>query len=92
MGIFNTVNSSIAGAVIAFGVFLKDDLENKKIGNFELNRLLPIILLLVSETLNILYGYSIGENIIVSISNGLISTMIATYGYDVYKTLKGKRN
>ena len=88
MNIFNAINSSIAGAVIAFGVFLKDDLKDKKIGNFELKRLLPIILLLVSEALNILYGYSIGENVIVSISNGLISTLLATYGYDVFKTLK----
>ena len=73
MNIFNLVNSSIAGAVIAIGVFLKNFLKDKKIKNFEVKRLLPLFLLIVSEIINIAYGLTQGENIVVSISNGFIS-------------------
>lgn len=90
MDIFNVVNSSIAGAVIAVGVFLKNWLKDKKIKNFELKRLLPLFLLVISEVINIAYGLSQGENIVISISNGLISTFIATYGYDVVKSIVSK--
>ena len=90
MDIFNVVNSSIAGAVIAVGVFLKNWLKDKKIKNFELKRLLPLFLLVISEVINIAYGLSQGENIVISISNGLISTFIATYGYDVVKSIFSK--
>lgn len=90
MDIFNVVNSSIAGAVIAVGVFLKNWLKDKKIKNFELKRLLPLFLLVISEVINIAYGLSQGENIVISISNGLISTFIATYGYDVVKSIISK--
>ena len=90
MDIFNVVNSSIAGAVIAVGVFLKNWLKDKKIKNFELKRLLPLFLLIISEALNIAYGMTQGENIVVSISNGLISTFIATFGYDVVKSIMSK--
>ena len=90
MDIFNIVNASISGAVVAAGVFLKSWLKDKKIKNFELKRLLPIFLLIVSEVLNIAYGLTQGENIVISISNGLISTFIATYGYDVVKSIMSK--
>lgn len=92
MNIFNLVNSSIAGAVIAIGVFLKNFLKDKKIKNFEVKRLLPLFLLIVSEIINIAYGLTQGENIVVSISNGFISTFVATYGYDVVKSIVSKGN
>lgn len=92
MNIFNLVNSSIAGAVIAIGVFLKSFLKDKKIKNFEVKRLLPLFLLIVSEIINIAYGLTQGENIVVSISNGFISTFVATYGYDVVKSIVSKGN
>ena len=92
MNIFNLVNSSIAGAVIAIGVFLKSFLKDKKIKNFEVKRLLPLFILIVSEIINIAYGLTQGENIVVSISNGFISTFVSTYGYDVVKSIVSKGN
>lgn len=87
MGIFNVVNTSISGAVVAIGVFLKDWLKDKQIKNFKLVRLLPLFLLIISEILNIVYGYTQGENIMISVSNGIISALTATYGYDVVKAV-----
>lgn len=83
----NFINGAIGGAVIAFGAFLKEWLKGKKIKNFELKRLLPIFVFIVAEALNIAYGLTTGENIVVSIANGFTSTFIATFGYDVYKSI-----
>lgn len=80
----NFINGAIGGAVIAFGFFLKEWLKGKKIKNFKLIRLLPIFVFIVAEALNIAYGLTTGENIVVSFSNGLTSTFIAVFGYDVY--------
>ena len=70
--ILNLTNGSIAGATIVVGVFLKKILKGKKIKNFELTRLLPLLIVCVSEALNIVYGIITSENIIISISNGQI--------------------
>lgn len=83
----NFINGAIGAAVIAFGAFLKKWLKGKKIKKFELKRLLPIFVFIVAEALNIAYGLTTGENIVVSISNGLTSTFIAVFGYDVYKSV-----
>ena len=88
----NFINGAIGAAVIAFGAFLKEWLKGKKIKNFEVKRLLPILVFIVAEVLNITYGLTTGENIVVSISNGLTSTFIATFGYDVYKSVFKKGN
>ena len=90
VGVFNVTNTTISSAIVAIGVFLKDWLKDKKIGNFELKRLLPILLLFISEAINIAYGYMQGENIMISMSNGVISACMATYGYDVVKTIMSK--
>jgi len=85
--IINIVNAIIMGATVAAGIFIKKFLKNKKIKSFNLSRLLPIFILLVGETLNILYGVATGENIVISISKGLIVSCVAAFGYDVYKSL-----
>lgn len=87
MEVSDAVNNAIAAIVMALGVYLKNDLKDKKIGNFKVSRLLPVIILVVSEAFNIIYGLTQGEHIIVSISNGLTSAMKATFGYDVVKSL-----
>ena len=89
---FNTVNNAIAIAVYAAGKFLKEFLKDKKIKDFELNRLLPIFIFVISEILNIAYGITNGENIVVSFSNGITSTFLAVYGYDIIKSLRGREN
>ena len=86
----NAANTAISGAVVAFGIFLKEWLKDKKIGNFELRRLLPLLILLASEILNIAYGYTQGENIVISISNGVTSACMAAFGYDVVKSITSK--
>lgn len=85
--ILNLTNGSIAGATIVVGVFLKKILKGKKIKNFELTRLLPLLIVCVSEALNIVYGIMTSENIIISISNGLITAFMAISGYDMFKSL-----
>lgn len=87
MADFSYINAAIAGAVVAIGAFLKMWLKDKKIGKFELKRLLPIFILIIAEALNIVYGLTTGENIVISISNGITSTFIAVFGYDVAKSL-----
>lgn len=86
MVIFSAANTSISGLVIAIGVFLKSWLKDKKIKNFELNRILPILLLFISEIISVVYGSTRGEDIWTSLSNGVVSALTATYGYDVVKT------
>lgn len=88
----NFMNGAIGAAVIAIGTFLKEWLKDKKIKNFELKRLLPILVFIVAEVLNIVYGLTTGENIVVSFSNGVTSTFIAVFGYDVYKSVFKKGN
>ena len=83
----NFINGSIGAAVIAAGVFLKEWLKDKKIKNFKLIRLLPIFVFIIAEVLNIVYGLTTGENMVVSFSNGITSTFIAVFGYDVYKSV-----
>ena len=83
----NFINGPIGAAVIAVGVFLKEWLKDKKIKNFKLIRLLPIFVFIVAEVLNIVYGLITGENIVISFSNGITSTFIAVFGYDVYKSV-----
>ena len=87
MNSLNGVNGIISGIVVAIGVYLKNDLKDKKIGNFKLMRLFPLIILIVSEILHITYGFTQGEDTIISISNGLTSAMLATFGYDVVKSM-----
>ena len=86
MEVSEAINNAIAVIVTALGVYLKHDLNDKKIGNFKLIRLLPLFILVISETLHIAYGFTQGEDIIISISNGLKSAMIATFGYDIAKS------
>lgn len=83
----NFINVSIAAAVVAAGAFLKEWLKDKKIKNFELKRLLPIFILIIAEVINIVYGLTTGENIVVSVSNGVTSAFVAVFGYDVYKSV-----
>lgn len=85
--ILNAVNSSIAGATIASGVFLKKIIGDKKIGKVSLKKFLPLFIFIIGELLNILYGFTTNQNIVVSISNGLFSTLLASYGYDIFKTI-----
>lgn len=85
--IFNTTNAVIMGATIAAGIFLKHIIKNKKIGNFEIKRLLPIFILLIGEFLSVAYGIMTNENMIISISNGLTNSGIAAFGYDIFKSL-----
>ena len=88
----NFMNGAIGAAVITIGTFLKEWLKDKKIKNFELKRLLPIFVFIIAEVLNIVYGLTTGENIVVSFSNGVTSTFIAVFGYDVYKSVFKKGN
>ena len=81
------INAAIMAGTIAVGVFLKNWLKNKKIKNFELKRLLPIFILIVSEALNIVYGIINGDNIVISISTGFVCACISAYGYDVWKSV-----
>ena len=89
---FNAVNGAIAAAVVAIGKFLKEFLKDKKIRDFELKRLLPIFIFIVAEVLNIAYGITTGENIVVSFSNGITSTFLSVFGYDIVKSLRGEEN
>ena len=82
----NFINAAIMAGTIAIGVFLKSWLKGKKIKNFELNRLLPIFILIISEALNIGYGLINGDNIVVSISTGFVCACISVFGYDVWKS------
>lgn len=84
---FSYINAAIAGAVVAVAAFLKTWLKDKKIGNFKLKRLLPIFVGIIAEILNIIYGLTTGENIVISVANGITSTFIAVFGYDVAKAL-----
>lgn len=86
----NIANAIIMGATIFSGFYIKKFVKNKKIGNFELKRLLPILILIVGETFSILYGLSTGENIILSICNGLIVSGVSAFGYDIFKSLHKK--
>lgn len=86
----DAINGIISAGVVAFGALLKGGLKGVKIGNFELNRLLPIFILIAAEVIHITYGYMIGENIVVSMSRGFTSTGIAVFGYDVAKSLTQK--
>lgn len=88
--ILNAVNSSLAGATIAAGVLIKYLIGDKKIGKVSLKKFLPLFILIVGELLNILYGITTKQNIVISVSNGLISTLLATYGYDFYKAVHKK--
>ncbi len=83
----NFINVPIAVAVVTAGAFLKEWLKDKKIKNFELKRLLPIFILIIAEVINIVYGLTTGENIVVSVSNGVTSAFVAVFGYDVYKSV-----
>lgn len=84
----NLANAAIMGATIFSGVYIKKFIKNKKIKNFSLIRILPILILIVGETLSILYGLSVGENIILSICNGLIVSGVSAFGYDMFKSLR----
>lgn len=86
------INAAIMGGVIAIGIFLKDWLKDKKIKNFELKRLLPVFILIVAEVLNVGYGLTIQQNIVISISEGFVSACISVFGYDVVKTVMKKGN
>ena len=88
--IINAISPLIMGATIAAGVFIKKGLKGVKIGNFEVVRLLPIFILIVGEVLSIVYGLITDENIVLSVSSGLIVSAIAAFGYDIYKSLFGK--
>ena len=86
------INAAIMGGVIAIGIFLKDWLKDKKIKDFELKRLLPVFILIVAEVLNVGYGLTIQQNIVISISEGFVSACISVFGYDVVKTVMKKGN
>lgn len=84
------INIIIMGGTVAAGIYIKKLIKNVKIGKFQLIRVLPLLILIVGETLSILYGLITEENIVLSISKGLIISCISAFGYDIYKSLFGK--